>query len=148
LRKLEEGAEHMKPRGCQTSAHVACRCDGCGRLIDGAVHMPAQGGFYDETCCPCRGPSTTSQLPEATITTMTTHHSLPAACSSCAPHGGAWAFAPGGGMRRCQCERGRALAELDARHEHSARWRDRPRRKSVAIPRDRDYKSIAAGGDR
>jgi hypothetical protein len=75
-----------------------------------------------------------------------THQRLPLACPRCAEHGGLWAFAPSGGMQRCDCPRGRALAELDARSEHSARWRDRPRRKRVGIVRDRpDWKSMACG---
>ena len=78
-----------------------------------------------------------------------THQRLPPACPRCAEHGGLWAFAPGGGMMRCQCPRGKALSEIDAAHEHAARWRQRPaRRKSVAIVRDRDFKLLAAGGDR
>jgi hypothetical protein len=41
---------------------------------------------------------------------------LPVACEYCNPEGGYWVIAPyseGGGMRRCDCERGQALAAQD-----------------------------------
>jgi hypothetical protein len=76
---------------------------------------------------------------------MTKKSELPPGCSLCAPYGGAWAMAPGGGMQRCDCPRGKALSEMAAQHEHSARWGTKPRRRVRTIVRD--YKMLASGGN-
>jgi hypothetical protein len=137
-------------QACVQSAHVSARCDVCGERPEDALHLPENlGGFYCQRHCPICSPvaataDNAAHQPEAIIKPQP----LPAACTRCAPHSGAWAYDETGAMRRCDCPRGRQLSELDARHDHMRRWRQRPPRKSVAIPRDRDYKSMAAGGDR
>jgi hypothetical protein len=39
---------------------------------------------------------------------------LPPACGFCAPYGGLWRIAAGGGLKRCGCARGARLAAADA----------------------------------
>ena len=145
---FERGAP-MKS-SCVQTVHCSGRCDVCGERPEDALHLPEKlGGFYCQRHCPiCSPVAATADNAAADIMTKT-HQRLPPACPRCAPHGGAWAFAPSGGMQRCDCPRGRALAEADARNEHSARWRDRPRRRVVHQPaiRDHDFK-LAASGDR
>ena len=46
---------------------------------------------------------------------MNRRATLPQPCSECRPYDGAWRMAENGGMKRCACDRGRALARADRR---------------------------------
>jgi predicted nucleic acid binding AN1-type Zn finger protein len=57
---------------------------------------------------------------------------LPPSCVFCKPYGGAWAMAENGGMERCDCPRGRALAAAE---------KPRKRKHQQAF----DYKMVQTG---
>ena len=61
---------------------------------------------------------------------------LPGPCGECRPQDGLWRIGPQGGLERCDCARGRALANL---------WRTRGRNKRKSGPPPHDGRAAAAG---